>query len=299
MDLFEKMDISPMLIAQEKAAFDSEEYIFELKLDGIRCIAYLDENGTKLQNKRNLSLNSRFPELSEIHKSVNGKCILDGELYVFHNGRPDFFKVQRRTILKDPFKIRRMSKMYTAIYTAFDILYYEGQNLEKKPLLERKKLLKEVVEENQKITYSRYIEYDGIALYELTKEKNLEGIVAKRKASFYYEGKRSKDWIKCKHMMEDDFIILGYKFLPDKFTSLLLGKMIEGKPKPISSVSLGVSLSKIKSRIKMIGEMHEGYKLIYPDIVCTVKYMGLTEDGNMRQPSLKTIREDKLPDECI
>lgn len=299
MDLFDKNEVSPMLIAREGEPFNSDDFIYELKLDGIRCVAFLDETKTWLRNKRNLSLNERFPELIDIHKNVKGKCILDGELYVFHNGRPDFFKVQKRTTLKDPFKIKRASGTQPAIYTAFDILYYNGENIEKKPLMERKILLQKVIKENQFITYARYIDYDGIALFELTKEKNLEGIVAKRKESVYYQGRRTKDWIKCKHMLEDDFIILGYKFLPDKMTSLLLGKYDNGDIKSIASVSLGVSFSKLKMHIRKIDFNQNGYQLISPDLVCTVKFMSYTDDGNMRQPSLKCIRDDKAPQECI
>lgn len=124
MELFDKNEVSPMLIAREGEPFNSDDFIYKLKLDGIRCVAFLDETKTCLRNKRNLSLNERFPELIDIHKNVKGKCILDGELYVFHNGRPDFFKVQKRTTLKDPFKIKRASGTQHAIYTAFDILYY-------------------------------------------------------------------------------------------------------------------------------------------------------------------------------
>lgn len=291
MDLFEKKEISPMLIAEEKDPFNSDEYIYELKLDGIRCIAYLDDK-TLLMNKRSLSLNQRFPECTQIHQAVNKKCILDGELYVFHNGRPDFFRMLKRTITTNAFKVRLLSQKDPSVYTAFDILYYEDHSVEKLPLLERKKLLQSVVTENQQITVSRFIETEGVALFELTKEKNLEGIVAKRKKSIYVQGKRSKDWIKCKHMMEDDFIILGFSFLPDRTTSFLLGKMDDGQISAVSSVSLGVSYKKIKDICRITGEEKDGYTLIEPSIICTIKFMGFTEEGKMRQPSFKCIRTD-------
>lgn len=298
MDLFEKKEISPMLIAEEKPPFDSEDYIYELKLDGIRCIAYLDDS-TLLMNKRSLSLNQRFPELTQIHRAVKGKCILDGELYVFHNGRPDFFRVQKRTVTRNAFKVKLLAQNDPAVYTAFDILYLDGKNCEKLPLTQRKRLLQSIVKENQQITVSRTIEREGIALFELTKEKNLEGIVAKRKDSIYVQGKRSKDWIKCKHMLEDDFVILGFRFLPDKTTSFLLGKFDDDdKLQQVASVSLGVSYKKIKDRCVILERCPNGTMMIVPDLVCTVKFMGYTEDGQMRQPSLKCLRDDKMPEEC-
>ena len=82
MDIFKRKNIKPMLIGETKEAFDSPDYIYELKLDGERCIAYLDEEGTELRNKRNLKMLPKVPELSDIHKQVNCRCILDGELII-------------------------------------------------------------------------------------------------------------------------------------------------------------------------------------------------------------------------
>ena len=91
-----------MLIGASSAPFDSSDHIFELKMDGIRCIAYLDRNGTELRNKRNFALLPRFPELADLNHGVTGRCILDGELIVAVEGKPKFYEVQRRTIIADP-----------------------------------------------------------------------------------------------------------------------------------------------------------------------------------------------------
>ena len=99
MDLFQDKNISPMLIAQMQKPFDDPEWIYELKLDGCRCIAYLEDNGVILRNKRNMELLPRFPELSGIHKSAKKRCVLDGELVVMVNGVPDFYELQKRTLL--------------------------------------------------------------------------------------------------------------------------------------------------------------------------------------------------------
>ncbi|GAA0220874.1 ATP-dependent DNA ligase [Metaclostridioides mangenotii] len=98
MDIFDEKGIKPMLIAEMQEAFDSPDYIFELKLDGIRCIAYLDNDSTDLRNKRDFKLISRFPELDQLHRYVNEKCILDGELIAMKNGVPDFYELQRRIL---------------------------------------------------------------------------------------------------------------------------------------------------------------------------------------------------------
>ena len=134
---FAARDASPMLIGLEQPAFDDEDYIYEWKLDGVRCLLYLDKDSTELRNKRNLKLNAKFPELSQLHRQVKTRCILDGELYIFHNGEPDFFQVQKRTLTSDPFKIRLHSRQFPASFTAFDILYYKDAFVIDQPLMKR------------------------------------------------------------------------------------------------------------------------------------------------------------------
>lgn len=159
----------------------SPDYLYELKLDGEWCIAYLDVEGTDLRNKRNLKMLPRVPELSEIHTQVKCRCILDGELAVIYDGKPDFFLIQRRSMMSNPVKIQLEAQRHPACITAFDILYYEDHPVTDLPLTERKKLLESVIkEESPRFAVSRWVEGQGIAFYELAKDQNLEGIVAKR-----------------------------------------------------------------------------------------------------------------------
>lgn len=103
-----------MLIARQREAFDSPDWIYEVKLDGIRCVAYLDEQGTDLRNKRDKKLLPYLSELAEIHKQVKGKCILDGEVFVLRDGVTDFYEIQRRVMMSDPFKIKLAAAKYPA-----------------------------------------------------------------------------------------------------------------------------------------------------------------------------------------
>lgn len=93
-DLFYDRKVSPMLIKEEKPPFDSEDYIYELKFDGIRCVAYLDDSVVDLRNRRTVEITSLFPELQNINKQVSDRCILDGELVVLIDGKPDFYEVK-------------------------------------------------------------------------------------------------------------------------------------------------------------------------------------------------------------
>ena len=306
MDIFDKKDISPMLISEMRDSFDSPDYIFELKLDGERCIAYLDKTCTLLQNKRHFNLNLRFPELTDMNKAVKTKCILDGEITILKNGKPDFSEIQRRSLMSNKFKVELAASKYPASFTAFDILYYDGRQITDLPLMERKKLLKKAVNENSKISVSRYIENDGKAFYKLAEKNDLEGIVAKRKDSKYYIGKRTKDWIKIKNLKDDDYIICGYIKRENGVASLILGQYsgekIEYKGHVIISL-LSEDFRRIENTEKAENSAflvmdNDNVIWIKPALTCTVKYMEKTKSGGLRQPVFKCLRDDKAPEEC-
>lgn len=306
MDIFETKSAKPMLIAEMQEPFDSADYIYELKLDGERCVAYLDKTGTVLQNKRALILNPRYPELNDIHKSAKVKCILDGELAVLVDGVPDFSEVQRRSLLTNNFKIELASSKYPACFTAFDILYYQDKQVTELPLMERKKLLSKAIKENERIALSRYIENQGEALYEAASKQNLEGVVAKRKDSLYSMGKRTKDWIKFKNLKDDDFIVLGYIEKENNVVSIVLGQYQGLTIVYKGHVTLGVSredfhiishMPKIETPFKA-PKGNENAHWILPELVCTVKYMEKTSNGGLRQPVYKGLRDDKDPEDC-
>lgn len=220
---FEDRNIKPMLIGREEEPFDDPDYIFELKWDGERCIAFLDpESGTELRNKRNVKMLPKVPELSKIHEQAKVRCILDGELLILKNGKPDFFEIQRRSLTSNSFKIQLASKKFPATFVAYDVLYYKDKDITNLPLIERKKLLKKAFDETERLALSRYIEEKGMDFYSLAEAQELEGIVAKREDSIYIQGKRTKDWAKIKYLKDSDFYICGYIFKGNNMISLVL-----------------------------------------------------------------------------
>lgn len=308
MDIFEKKGIKPMLIAEQKEPFNSSDYIFELKFDGIRSIAYFDENTVDIRNKRDMELNSLFPELHNIYKQVKHKCILDGELIVTVNGKPDFYEVQRRAVLRDPFKIKLAAAKLPVNFVVYDILYFNDKQITTYPLMERKKILDETIEENDRISVSRYIDEKGIDLYNLVIKQDLEGVVAKHKDSKYYFDKRTKDWMKIKYLKDDDYVICGYTFNKDGMNSLFLGQYKDNQLIYKGNVSLGVNgqnFRKIMKHPKLITSPITSLKSnsnivwIKPDLVATISYMYKTSSGALRQAVFKGFREDKLPNECL
>ena len=305
MDIFDTKTISPMLISEMQDPFDSPDYIYEIKWDGIRCVSFISDV-TDMRNKRNKLMIPIFPELENLHKQVKTKCILDHELLVLKNGVPDFYEVQKRSLMTNSFKIQLAADRYPASVIAYDILYYKDKEITMLPLMERKKYLEDVVQENNLISVSRYIENDGIKLFELVKAKSLEGIVAKRKDSLYWQGKKTKDWIKCKVMSTEDCIICGYILKANNMTSLILGQYDGDTLIYRGHVTLGASLRILNQhKYEIINYSPFGYVpegnndavWMKPELVCIVESMP-TEKDSFRQPVFKGIRDDKPAIEC-
>lgn len=310
MSLFEEKNIAPMLIGADGDAFDDVNYLFEIKWDGERCIAYLDPKaGTELRNKRNVKMLPKVPELSEIHKQVTKRCILDGELMVLKDGKPDFFEIQRRSLMSNRFRIELAAKQYPATFIAYDILYLDGKDVTLQPLEQRKALLQKTVRQNERLAISKTIEGQGKALYRFAEQQQLEGVVAKRKDSVYIQGKRTKDWVKIKCMEDDDFIVCGYIKKENHMTSLVLGKYRHGEMVNKGHVTLGVGgkpfqqIAELPRAIRApftdTPQGNEDAIWVAPMLVCTVEYMHKTQNGGMRQPVFKRFRMDKTPEECV
>ena len=297
-DLFDEKNISPMLL-YETQPFDDKDYIYELKLDGIRCLAYIDAKSVNLRNKRNKDVTAIYPELAEMNKCVKKRVILDGELVVLDkDGKPDFYALQRRSLMADSFKIGLSARNAPVQFVAYDIIYFDGQDLTDKPLTERKAILSKAVKEGYNLSVSRYIEEMGTAFFEIAKAQELEGIVAKRKGGLYHIGKRTRDWLKIKVMQDEDLLVLGYQ--PDedgKVKDLILGyDDEEGKLQCRGKVYLGISEEErriienfaMQNRIQKpwFGK-YKNAVWLKPQLVGTAHFMHETQSGGMRQPSGK------------
>ena len=302
-DLFSEKDIAPMLLGEDREPFDDPDWIFELKLDGIRCIAYLEPGRTTLRNKRNREVTDLYPELSDLWKCAEKRCILDGELVAFTDGKPDFYALQRRSLMTDSFRIGISARRQPVRYVCYDILYAGSRQVTQLALTERKALLSETVREGNGLSVSRAVEGQGRALFARTEAEGLEGIVAKRKDGRYHIGRRTRDWIKIKVMQDEDVRLCGYE--PDGaggIRALVLGAEGEdGLLRPCGKVSLGISKSDRKS-IVQFAEDHpavcpwpgkeRGVIWMEPELVGTVHYMQKTRSGTLRQPVFKGIRRD-------
>ena len=312
-DPFETRSLTPMLIGKSGAPFDDDNYLYELKCDGVRCLAYIDplRASVELRNKRNLDVTRKYPELSIISGQVAEKCILDGEIVVTRNGRTDFEPMQQRALLEDDLKIKLASTREPVSFVAYDVLWSNGDLLIDLPLMDRKARLQQCVRvENNRLAVSRMVEGQGTAFFQLTQTRRLEGIVAKRKDGRYRPGKTSRDWIKIKNLLDDDYVVCGYIPKEDHLISIILGQYRDGRLQYKGHVTFGVRGINAR-RLQALprnpsptltapqGSGNERAIWLQPVAVCTVQFMEKTASGALRQPVFKGFRDDKPPEKCV
>lgn len=215
-------------------------------------------------------------------------------------------------MMHNPLRISLASKQVPAVFVAFDCIWLDGKELMMTPLLERKAALQGNVNENGRIALSRIFAAKGAALYELVKEQKLEGIVAKKADSFYFPGKRTKDWKKVKYMLDDDYVICGYIRKKGHMTSLILAQYDKEKVLRYKGhVTLGVGGADFRRILKQPFTMQppvpfppghgneEAAVWLYPALVCKVAYMEKSKNGSLRQPVFRGLRDDKKPEDCV
>lgn len=311
--------VKPML-AFTSAPFDDPKWIFEIKFDGTRCIAYVDkENLTqRFLNRRMVFFQHRYPEL---HISEDLKCkraILDGEIVVFEKGRPDFHKLAERDHVEEKTRVELLSNIMPATYVVFDILYKDGKDLVHLALEERKQILQKSISESTRTLLSVHVKSQGKKFFQHVKQQKLEGIVAKKLGSVY-EQKRSRDWLKIKALKRLDAIIAGYttgtgkrgKFLG----SLITASYYKGRLRHIGKVGTGFTEEEMSRLLERLDKLKTsrppweesvnlalppGRKPVWvkPQLVCEVEFMQLTEDLVMRAPVYIRLRDDKMAEEC-
>ncbi len=311
-DWFERK-IKPML-AVKGEVFSSSEYIYEIKWDGTRCLAFVDvgRKRLRLQNRRLFDITYRYPEL-DFFEFADQNTVLDGEIVVIKDGKPSFPLLQKREHVDSRAKIELLSKTIPAVYITFDVLYTQQDGwVMDRTLLERKRILDESGEDTSRIVKVEYIEEHGRELYERAVDAGLEGVMAKRKDSMYTPGKRSRLWVKMKKRNTADCIIVGW--LEGKgeregtFGSLILAAWKGGKLHHLGQVGTGFDSEFLRWFSKKLREIEvktphfelnkRGAHWVKPVYVCEVEYLELTKDLKLRAPVFLRLRDDKSPQDC-
>src|SRR6202167_6056340 len=313
--------IRPMLATPIAKAFDNPDWVFEIKWDGYRAVAFIEEGRVRLVSRSQNDLTAQFPELGALPKFVKAqRAILDGEIVALdEKGRPSFSLMQQRTGFQ-PGKHRLPGrKGVPIVYYAFDLLYLDGFDLRRLALEQRKRLLQERIKPGGVIHFSDHYPEKGLALLEAARQRGLEGIVAKKRAGVYQEN-RTGDWLKIKITQRQECVIGGYtdpEGTREYFGALVLGLYYRRKRLiHVGQVGTGFDHNALKEMFTHLqplkskqnpfhGEIGGLRKVhfVQPELVAEIKFAEWTHEtaeGGMklRAPVFMGLRSDKAPEEC-
>ena len=311
-------NIKPMLATLANKAFDDTGWTYEVKWDGYRALAYVNNGSVEIASRNNKSFTEKYYPITAAMQKWKLNVVLDGELVVIKsNGQADFGALQNWRSEADGH----------LVYYAFDILWFEGNNVMSLPLHERQALLKKVLPtSDDRIRLSQIFTTNGLEFFEAAKKMGLEGMMAKRADSTYTPDNRSKSWLKIKVSQRQEVVIGGYtrnEGTSKLFSSLLLGVYDNGKFEYVGKVGTGFNAKMQKEMMEMfrpliIKQSPFGYEpdinkpsrfrpnppkavatWLKPELVCEVSFAEVTSDGVFRHPSFEGMRTDKSPKEVV
>jgi DNA ligase D-like protein (predicted ligase)/DNA ligase D-like protein (predicted 3'-phosphoesterase) len=296
----------PMLAGTASAPFSDDNWLFEIKWDGVRAIATVDTT-VSLRSRNDTDLAGQFPELAELLTLAPG-TVLDGEIVVMSRGKPDMQSLLPRLQESAP-----RNGVAPVTYIVFDILRRGDEDLTALPLVSRRRILQSAVREGPHVVISSPVEGLGEDYYRAAVARGLEGVMAKKKDSPYEPGVRSRAWLKIRADKSCDCVIAGYTEgrggRSPAFGALLLG-LFEGETL-IYVGNVGTGFSDL-----LLLELMEKFAPLVTDIpqlwgingrvvwlelvlVCEVGYMEVTRDRKLRIPRFLRLRTDKPASACI
>jgi len=306
--------ITPMLAELGKGHPPAaSDWVYEIKWDGVRAICFIEAGKLRMISRNGNAIDKQYPELSILPHHLRARqAIVDGEIAALDaQGRPSFELLQRRINVAEPSAIARLARSHPVVFYAFDLLYLDGRDLRALPLIERKKLLKEILEPDDTIRYSEHFAANGTELLAAAKQQGLEGIVGKR-AESRYESRRSSDWVKWKVVDSADFAICGYtEGERHGLGALVLGTRTPGAGGKLTwagNVGTGFDAAMVKtllaklaplvtkkSPLEPVRGLPKKVTWTKPELVCEVKFANWTEEGRLRAPVFLGLRADLDP----
>lgn len=306
------------MLAVTSEPFNAKDFLFEPKMDGVRCIAYMDRKNRSvlLFNRQGIAITGRYPELHALWKTVRGdRVVLDGEIISLKNGRPDFYALMQRDKKTNSLQREILARRFPVIFSAFDILHKDGRDLVDLPLSERKAILETSVEETNRLVLLPGIVEKGVAFFDAVIEQGFEGVVAKRLQSTYVPY-RSADWRKIKKLNTLDVAVIGYTPGRGKragtFGALLTAAFFRGEF--VYTGKVGTGFTEAESS-RLLGKMRrfrrktppieienisidEPVTWIEPKLAIEVSCAEMTKDRHMRESRYLRTRE-KPVEGCI
>jgi len=304
--------IAPMMANLTTHPPRGPDWLFEVKWDGVRALAFIDREEVRLQSRTGLHCERQYPELAIIpHQVAAQQAVLDGEIAVLdEKGISRFHLIQPRIANADPNAVAHLARSTPVMYFVFDLLFLDGYDLRGVDLVERRRLLEQIVTPGGVLRISEAFPGAGDEMLEAAREHGLEGILAKRAASCY-ESKRSREWLKIKIVNEQEFVIGGFtEPQGDRryFGALVLGVFDQGKLGWVGNVGTGFDQKSLASLYRRLEPLviktcpfaerprpDRGITWVRPELVCQVKYQNWTEDQRLRAPVFLGLRDDLNP----
>jgi bifunctional non-homologous end joining protein LigD len=305
--------MAPMLATLAEEPFSHPEWLFEVKLDGVRALAWVQGGKVELRSRTGRLITAQYPDLVALPDRLRARqAILDGEIVVLdERGRSDFERLQTRMNVSRPSPT--LVRQTPVIYYLFDLLYCEGYDLRDVPLLERKNLLRRLLDAGDPFRYCDHQIEKGKELFNLASEHGLEGIIGKDVRSPYVN-RRSPYWMKFKGVQELDAVVGGWtepRGSREHFGALLVGLYAEKSLRFIGGVGTGFDqrLEKLvyeqvaklevrRSPFQPVPKTKEKAHWIKSELVARIKYSNWTEDRHLRAPVFLSLLGDRNPEEC-
>lgn len=293
--------IKPMLLhmGNNEEINDNPEWIYDIKWDGWRILLHKQGERIEAFTRHGNNVTAKFPELQEVGRLIQSHtAIIDCEGVVLRNGVSVFDDFAFRGRLSNTSKIQQATLTHPATFIVFDVLGTNKPHTNK-PLVERKEILLSIIEPSNSLLITPSVTGNGNNIFQLTKDKGMEGIVGKRSNSTYKTNHRSHDWLKYKHFKVIDTVILGYKENP--FTMLVGKQLSNGKCKPLANVEFGfkpeekTAFREIAKQI--VTKVERDMMWVEPILCCKVQYLEKTNTGSLRIVSFKGFNFDKVPEE--
>jgi len=315
--------LKPMLATLERDPFSRAEWLFELKYDGYRLLAERaggrrtsPNAAVHLRYRSGLDATSIYPDIALALRSLPyDRMLLDGELVVLDEaGKPSFQLLQQRARLSRRLDVDRASVRSPATYFVFDLLAFEGHDLRRLPLVERKAILREILPPRGPIRYADHVETRGVEFYQKVHGLGLEGMVAKRSTAPYRSG-RSDAWIKVRAERNGDFAVVGFtspKGSRAGFGALHVALQSgDGSLTYAGRIGTGFNsrqLDSLRARLEpfqrdspaVAGSVPKGpeHTWVDPQMVIEANFTEFTRDGHLRHPVFVRVREDKGVADC-